>query len=86
MEKYLYQKEAEWTKELLSELREEPQHRRYTNIYQLILNNWENLKGYSVTYRLLADLAVLEKGWRNTAETRTELLNILKTVSIEWND
>ncbi|UYZ39014.1 hypothetical protein OD350_29440 (plasmid) [Clostridium beijerinckii] len=85
-EKYAYQKEAKWAKDLLTQLREEPQYSRYVNIYQLLINNWEDLKGWSITYRLLADLVVLEKGWRNTAETRTELLNILKIVSAEWND
>lgn len=84
--KYTYQKEAKWARELWTELREEPQYSRYVNIYQLLLNNWEDLKGWSITYRLLADLAVLEKGWRDTAETRTELLQIMKDVSAEWND
>lgn len=57
-----------------------------TLVYQLLLNNWEDLKGWSITYRLLADLAVLEKGWRDTAETRTELLQLMKNVSAEWDD
>lgn len=85
-EKDAYQKEVKWAKDLLTQLREEPQYSRYVNIYQLLINNWEDLKGWSITYRLLADLVVLEKGWRNTAETRTELLNILKIVSAEWNN
>lgn len=84
--KYAYQQEAKWAKSLLTELREEPQYSKYSNIYQLILNNWEELKGWSITYSLLADLAVLEKGWWNTAETKTELLKILKDVSSEWNN
>lgn len=84
--KYMYQKEAKWARDLLKELKEEPQYSSYVNFYQLLLNNWEDLKGWSITYRLLADLAVLEKGWQDTAETRTELLQLMKNVSAEWDD
>lgn len=84
--RYTYQKEAKWARNLLTELREEPQYSRYVDFYQLLLNNWEDLKGWSITYRLLADLAVLEKGWRDTAKTRTELLQLMKNVSAEWDD
>lgn len=81
-----YLNEAEWGRELLKEATNEPQFMRYVNIYQLLLNNWEDLKGWSITYRLLSDLAVLEKGWRNSPEARNELLSILKSVSNEWKD
>jgi len=84
--KFFYVKEAEWAKLLLKKFQESPQNCKYTDIYQLLLNNWEDLKGWSITYRLLSDLAVLEKGWRNTPETRTELLSLLKEVSKEWKD
>ena len=47
--KYTYQKEAKWARELLVELREEPQYSSYVNLYQLLLNNWDDLKGWSIT-------------------------------------
>lgn len=81
-----YLREADWARHLLQELKEEPQCSRLTNFYVLILNNWEDLKGWSITYRLLMDLAILEKGWRNDYETRTELLELVKAISIEWNE
>lgn len=84
--RYTYQKEAKCARELWTELSEKPQYSRYVDIYQLLLNNWEDLKGWSITYRLLADLVVLEKGWRDTAETRSELLQLMKNVSAEWDD
>ena len=83
-EKYAFQQEANWANDLLNELRTEPQFSRYINFYQLLLNNWDHLKGWSITYRLLADLAVLEKGWQENAEARSELLQLIKEVSAEW--
>ena len=69
----------------MKELQVEPQHIKYLNIYKLLLNNWQDLKGWSITYRLLSDLASMEKGWRNTPEVRTKLLKILKEISNEWD-
>ena len=82
--KLYYKKEAEWGAELLKELKEEPQYSRLNNFYQLLLNSWEDFKDWTITYRLLADLAKLEKGWRNDPEARMELLQILKNISAEW--
>lgn len=82
--KLYYKKEADWGAELLKELKEETQYSRLTNFYQLLLNSWEDFKDWTITYRLLSDLAKLEKGWRDDPEARMELLQILKTVSSEW--
>lgn len=85
-EKYRYQQEVAYATDLLSQLRDSPEYSRLINIYHLLIKNWEDLKGLSVTYRLLVDLVDLQKEWEDTRETRTELLNILETVKIEWND
>lgn len=82
--KFYYQQEADWGKALLKEFREETRYTRLVNLYQLLLNSWEDFKDWTITYRLLADLAKLEKGWRNDPEARMELLQILKEVSEEW--
>ena len=76
--------EIEFTKVLLSDLQDRPEQVRLVNIYQVLLNNWEFLKDSTFTYRLLMDLALLEKGWRNYAETRVELLQIINEISKEW--
>lgn len=86
LKKHAYQEEIKWAKMLLKQLQEEPQSIRYANIYQLLLNNWQDLKGWSITYRLLADLVALGIGWTSTAETRAELLQLLRIVSDEWNN
>lgn len=82
--------ERKWGEALLDELEKEPQMARCTNIYQLLLNNWNEqvgvnvtIKKWSITYRLLADLAILEE-WRNIPEVRTELLEVIKELSVEW--
>lgn len=79
-----YKREAIFGSHLLEELKEEPGFSRLINFYQLLLNNWDHLKNWTITYRLLSDLAKIEKGWRDTPETRMELLQIIKNVSSEW--
>ncbi len=81
-----YNNEAKWARQLLKEANDEPQFMRYINFYQILLNNWEEFKNWSITYRLLADLAVMEKGWVDSPEARIELLKIIKEVSNEWKD
>lgn len=83
--RYESQKEAEWAKELYRIAVEEPVYMRFANIYQLILNNWGIFKNWSITYRLLSDMAAMQKNWRNTEETRYELTNILKNITNEWD-
>lgn len=84
--KYYYQNEAKVARNLLKEATEEPRFMKYSNFYQLVIDNWEDLKDWSITFRMLCDLASMEKGWRDTPETRTKLLQLLKDVSAEWND
>lgn len=81
-----YKKSKNWAQSLLDELQSDPKFSRYANFYQILLDNWDDFKGWSITYRLLDDLAQMEKGWRNYAETKIELLNIIKQVTDEWED
>lgn len=83
--------EKKWGIALLEELKKEPKMARLANIYQLVVNNWEEkissditLKKWSITYRLLADLVGLETNWRNSPEVRTELLGLIKKMSSDW--
>lgn len=80
-----YANEAKYARDLLKEAKEEPQYMRYINFYQLVIDNWEILKDWSITFRMLCDLATMEKGWRNTPEVRYELTRILSDISKEWN-
>lgn len=78
--------EAHWAEELYKIAKEEPEYMRYGNIYQLIMNNWEYLKNWSITYRLLMSMASMEKHWHDYDMVRYELVRLLKEVSAEWND
>lgn len=84
--KYYYKNEEKWARELLKEAIEDPRSMRYYNFYTLVLNNWDDLKDWSITFRMLSDLAALEKNLRNTEETRYELTQIMKKISAEWNE
>lgn len=80
-----YQKEACFARTLLTEFAGTPTHISYMNTYQLIIDNWDVLKGLSVTYRLLADLSELKKEWKNTEDAKQELLRILRHLSEDRN-
>lgn len=54
------------------------------NLYQLLLEHWETLKCWSVTYRTLYSLASAPGTWPEDAVTRLKLLKILKEISEEW--
>lgn len=83
---YFYSNEAKFARELLKEANEEPEFMRYCNFYSLVIDNWNVLKDWSITFRMLNDLAAMEQGWRTTPESRYELTQIIKELSIDWND
>ena len=76
--------EVEYTTILLKCFRETPNNVKLISFYQILLNNWEYFKSSTITYRLLMDLTRLEKAWRNYADTRVELLQIINDISKEW--
>ncbi len=79
-----YQKQAEYARVLLKDLKERPNHVKTYNFIQILVNNWEHFKNLEITYRLLMDITKLEKGWRNYDTTKDELLMIIKKVTDEW--
>ncbi len=81
---HVNESDSQWARDLLNELKEVPQNVKLVNIYQLLLHNWDRLKGSTRTYRLLADLVSLQNEWIDTAQTRTELLDIVNDISKEW--
>ena len=78
--------EAAVSEELLSELQANPESFKLTDIYQVVLNNWDILKDWPFTYRLLYDLIKLEKGCKNDPQNRQELLKIIVWMSDEWKE
>jgi hypothetical protein len=76
--------EKKYGRMLLDEMGITPQSTIIGDLYELITNNWNDLKGRSITYRLLADMVRIESSWRDTADARTKLLSIIKNMSREW--
>ena len=76
--------DSEFASTLLKDLKERPEQVKLFNFYHILVNNWEYLKDSTFTYRLLRDLTILEKGWRDYSDVRVELLQILKDISTEW--
>lgn len=76
--------DSEFASTLLKDLKERPEQVNLSNFYLILINNWEYLKDSTFTYRLLRDLTILEKGWRDYSDVRVELLQILKDISTEW--
>ncbi len=75
---------VKWGDFLIEELDTEPEFTHLCNIYRLIIDNWKELGGWSVTYNLLSYLAELEKGWHDTASSRLQLLKLVKELSPAW--
>lgn len=71
---------------LLKGIESNPPFTRLPDIYKLILDNWDDLKDWCITYRLLADLAIIYKSWTNTFSKKLELLTILSNVTNEWDN
>lgn len=79
-----YSQEIAFVKELRTDLIERPNHVRIANFFHVLTKNWANFKGLSITYRLLMDLTLMEKGWRNYDKDKEELLSIIQKVTDEW--
>lgn len=77
----LYQQEIEWEKD--KKIEEEKRFGQLDIFYLMILNNWNLLKDWNSTYKLLSELSLLEQGYRNTPEDKSELLEIIR--KIKWN-
>jgi hypothetical protein len=79
-----FQREVKLGEFYLKELKEEPQFFKPINLYNLVINNWDQLSWWSITFRLLNDLVQLQTGWRDDPEAQLELLDLMKSVSAEW--
>lgn len=83
-EKAYLSTQAVYAKKLLEEATEEPEFVRFGNFFQLVVDNWTVLKTHQYTFQMLSDIAEMEQGWRDDAETKLRLLKILDDVSKGW--
>jgi len=54
-----YEHQAQYAQQLLKEVDDNPQGTAPVNFYKLAIDNWEDLKNWSITYRMLSDLAAM---------------------------
>lgn len=69
---------------LIEDTKSHPQGIVYINFYRLIKEYWEELKDWSIPFRMLTDLADIQNGWRNTFESRYILTKLLRDLEKEW--
>lgn len=79
-----YEREIQFAEQQLNELKTETACYHPMSGFSLVIHNWPDLKGWSITYRFLNDLIQLKGGWRADPEARLELLDLMKIVSAEW--
>lgn len=61
----------------------DPRSVRYADIYHLLSDHWDDLRSWSMTYRLMADLALMHQ-WRDNADARAHLYRTIAAVSSSW--
>ena len=77
--------EIAYAKEIYRQLESKDNGVSMSSVYTIILNNWDALKNWTITYRLLGDLVKLEKNWSNNSNRRYELSLLIRTLAKEWN-
>ena len=76
--------EAIWARRLHRDACEDLTSVRYCNIYDLILKNWNALKNWSGTYKLLIGVVCIQADWEDSEELRDELARIIEDIASEW--
>lgn len=79
-----YARQYKDANELLNYTQNNPAKLVLSNYYDMIINNWEGLKGWTITYRFLADLVALERNWKTDENSKYELCKIASEVTKEW--
>lgn len=67
------------------QLRNDPDNVRYTDIYQLLMDNWDALCQWSITYRLLAAMAAMQQ-WCDDDAAQSELHQIITAMALAWHN
>lgn len=81
---YEAEREAQWARELYQCACADFTSVRYCNIYQIILDNWDSLKGWCGTYILLENVVCIQADWISIEAARDELITIIEEMASEW--
>lgn len=86
IEKYdrqMFEQQAALAKILLETAKKSPEDIMFNQHFQLVLDCWDMLKDWSITYRYLADLVAMYE-WTENTNARNALYDIIDTISAEW--
>lgn len=70
-------------KELLNDLDDHAGHLHPTPYFDVVLQGWEALGGYTYTFRALMDIVKMAEGWPETPESRPAFKEALGSVGAE---
>ena len=58
----------------------------FAPFYRFFKTHWNDLKDSMYTFEALSDLASMQKGWRNTSESRYTLTKCLRDLADNWSN
>lgn len=69
---------------LIEALKNEDYEGQFMSLFRFFKEYWNDCSDSTHTFRALADIAHIQKGWRNTPESRYELTVLLRDLATRW--
>ncbi len=70
----------------IERLNEKNEKIHFAPFYRFFKTHWNDLKDSMYTFEALSDLASIQKGWRNTSESRYNLTKCLRDLADNWSN
>ena len=70
----------------IEQLSDENEKIHFAPFYRFFKTHWNDLKDSMYTFEALSDLASMQKGWRNTSESRYNLTKCLRDLADDWSN
>ena len=70
----------------IEQLSDENEKIHFAPFYRFFKTHWNDLKDSMYTFEALSDLASMQKGWRNTSESRYTLTQCLRDLADNWSN
>ncbi len=70
----------------IEQLSDENEKIHFDPFYRFFKTHWNDLKDSMYTFEALSDLASMQKGWRNTSESRYTLTKCLRDLADNWSN
>ena len=70
----------------IEQLSDENEKIHFAPFYRFFKTHWNDLKDSMYTFESLSDLASMQKGWRNTSESRYTLTKCLRDLADNWSN